>query len=164
MILKDTIYSDSLGMLPKKFMYEKYYKTKKITLQDNSGAVTGYLLDKEELEIAIDSYKSLVPLFSKEVRRKERRQLYRMYRKNSRNINKDLFKRTLRRRDYLADLIFTKTGIPVKSDFLHNTKIKHIKRKRRTSHADFTKIVKNLREKIRSVRRDIIPKKAQKCI
>ncbi len=161
MILRDTTYSNSLGMLPRNYMYEKYYKNKKYSPQDNPDAVTGYLLSKEELEIAIDSYKSLVPLFSKEVKRKERRRLYRMYRKNSRNINKDLFRRTLRRKDYLADLIFTKTGIPVKNDFLLKTKIKHIKRKRRTSHAAFTKIVKELREKI-EVLEEILSKKNTK--
>lgn len=160
-ILGDTIYANNLKMLPRNYMLEKYYKNKDYAQQDNPNTVSGYLLSKEELEVAIDSYKSLVPLFSKEVDRKQRRQLHNMYRKNRKNINKRLFKKAIRRKNYLARLFFVKTGIPVKSEFLITTKIKHLKRKRKTSHAIFTKNIKELRGEIKTLE-EILSKKTTK--
>lgn len=161
MILKDTTYSNNLALLPRNYMYQKYYKNKKFKLGDNKEAVLGYLLSKEELKLVIDSYKSLIPAYSKKIRRKERRLLFRIYRKNRKNINKNIFRKILRRKNYIADLIYLKTGLPVKSDFLLNTKIKHIKRKRRNSHIVFAEKMKELRIKI-TVLEEILSKKKTK--
>lgn len=161
MILGHPIYLNSLKLLPRNDIYENYLEDKNYTPQGNSGTTGGYLLTKDELETAIDSYKSLVPLFSKEVKRKERRKLYRMYRRNSRNINKDLFRKVLRRKDYVAELVLMKTGLPAESDFLRNTKIKHIKRKRKISHIAFTIIMTELRKRIEKLE-EILSKKTTK--
>ncbi|WP_271783470.1 type VI secretion system protein TssR domain-containing protein [Aquimarina algiphila] len=147
-ILKNTTYADSLHIIPRNYMYEKYYKDKHYTPQDNPKVSTAYVLSKDELVTVVDEYKSLIPLLRKIAKTGDRIGLYFKYRKKSRAINRNLFRKTLRRRDYIADLIFMKTGLPVQSEFLQKTKIKHIYRKRKTSHLDFTKIVKELREKV----------------
>lgn len=162
MILSDSTYANNLGMLPRNYMFEKYYKNKKYTQKDNPNAVLGYLLSKEELELVIDGYKSLIPLYSKKVKRKHRKRLYRIYRENSRLINKNLFVKILRRRNYMADLVYIKTGMPVNSEFLLKTKIKHIKRKGKTSHVDFATIMKELRAKIAMLEEVLSNKKAKK--
>lgn len=148
LIQKDTVYSDKVGMIPRNFMQEKFYENKNYTSQDNPETLEGCLLSKEELEIIVDSYKSLVPLFSNDVSRKQRRQLYKMYKKNYKSINKKLYRKILKRRNYVADLVFFKTGLPVQNEYFHKTKIKHIKSKRKASHTEFTTIIKNLRKKI----------------
>ncbi|PKH52828.1 hypothetical protein CXF68_19945 [Tenacibaculum sp. Bg11-29] len=162
MILNDSTYANNLGTLPRNYMFEKYYKNKKYTQKDNPNAVLGYLLSKEELELVIDGYKSLIPLYSKEVKRKDRKRLFRIYRKNSRLINKNLFVKILRRRNYMADLVYIKTGMPVNSAFLLKTKIKHIKRKGKTSHVDFASIMKELRKKITILEETLSNKKTKK--
>ncbi len=148
LILKDSVYSNRLQMVPKNYMYEKYYSNKGYTPQDNTLVGSGVLLSRDELEIVIDSYKSLIPLFSQVVKRKQRRQLKRIYRRNRKNINKELLRKVLKRRQPIADLVFMKTGLPVQSAFLQNTKMKHVKRRRKTSHEEFTRIIKKLRTKI----------------
>ncbi|MBE7661031.1 hypothetical protein G1K72_10445 [Tenacibaculum finnmarkense] len=150
MILKDTIYFNNLSKLPRNYMFERYYQNKYQNLEDNPKVVLGYLLSKEELKQLVDSYKSLVPLFSKNiiVKRKHRRRLYRLYRKNRLDFNKNLFRKTLRRKDYLADLFFLKTGLPVKNIFLTKTKFKHMKRKRKATHIVFAETMRKLRDKI----------------
>lgn len=161
MILEHPIYSNSLKVLPRNYIYENYFENKNYFPKGNSDVISGFLIDKEELEIAIDGYKSLIPIFSEEVRRKERRKLHRMYRKNRKAINKGLFRKVLRRKNYMSKLILMKTGLPAESDFLRNTKIKHIKRKRRTSHMAFTIIMNELRERIENLE-EILSKKNTK--
>ncbi len=160
-ILKDTTYADSLKMIPRNYMYEKYYQDKNYTPQDNPKVSTAYLLSKDELITAVAEYKSLIPLLRRMAKTRDRVKLYFKYRKNSRGVNKKLFRKILRRRDYIADLVFMKTGLPVQSEFLQKTKIKHINRKRKTSHLDFTKIIKELKEKI-DVLEKILSDKEQK--
>lgn len=147
-ISKDSVYSSKLPLIPKNYMYEKFYKDKIYTPQDNTLVGSGYLLSRDELEIAVDSYKSLIPLFSKDVKRKQRREVKKMYRRNRKNINKELFRRAIKKRHYIADLVFMKTGLPVQSEFLQNTKMKHVTRKRKMAHQDFARIFTNLRAKI----------------
>jgi len=161
LILKDDTYSNSLLVMPKNYMYEKFYKNQNYTSQDNKRTELGCLLNRDELEILVDSYKSLVPLFSHEVKRKQRRLLKRMYRKNRKNINKKIFRKTIRRRDYMADLVFIKTGLPVQSDFLQNMKMKHIVRKRKISHAGFTEVIVKLRSKIDVLEKMLLNKNAR---
>ncbi|MFL1895024.1 type VI secretion system protein TssR domain-containing protein [Aquimarina sp. 2-A2] len=148
LILNDTTYNNSLGMVPRNYMYEKYYQDERFNQGDNNATIFGYLLTKEELEMIIDNYNSLIPMYTKEVKRKDRRRLYRVYRKNSRNINNDVFRKILKRKNHIADLVFLKTGIPVRDTYLRETKIKHLKRKRRTSHQAFTELMIELRKKV----------------
>ncbi len=157
---KDSIYTNRLFEIPKNNSKEIYYKNKELVLKENPGVVQGYLLDKEELENVIDNYKALVPLFTKEVKRKERRIVYRMYKKYIRGINKEAYKRTLRRKSDIASLVFQKTGLPVQDEFFRATKIKHIKRKRRISHEEFSGILTRLRKKIETLEKVLVTKNA----
>ncbi|WP_194765657.1 type VI secretion system protein TssR domain-containing protein [Tamlana sp. I1] len=148
LILENPDYANQLGEVPRNDMHEKYYLDKIYAPRDNLKTNTAFLMSKKELVTLVEAYKSLIPLLRKIAKRRDRVQLYKNYRKTSKGINKKIHRKTLRKSDAIADLFFMKTGLPVKDKYLKNTKIKHVKRKRRTSHLDFTKTMKALREKI----------------
>ncbi|WP_459211966.1 type VI secretion system protein TssR domain-containing protein [Aquimarina rhabdastrellae] len=149
MILKDSIYNNKVDFLPRNFMYERYYEDEQLSIADNTDLRSGYLLNKKELENLIDNYKALIPLFAKEnLKRKERRVVYRMYKTYIKKINESMLKKSLRKREVVAELIFAKTGLPVQNELFHRLKIRHIKRRVKSSFDEFTIVIKTLRKKI----------------
>ncbi len=161
LILKNTAYTNSLDIIPRNYMQEKYYADKHYVKIDNLKGNTAYLLSKHELTTVVEEYKSLVPLLRKIARKRDRVKLYRTYKKNSIGINRKLHKRKLTKRKHIADLVFLKTGLPVNNEFLQKTQIKHVKRRRKTSNLEFTKIIKHLREKIEVLEKMSLDKKTK---
>ncbi len=108
----------------------------------------GYLLDKGDLEIVIDKYRSLVPLYDHTITKRERKKLYKLYRDNRKFFNQFVLNNKISKDGTLADLIYAKTGTPIFDNQLEKIQIRSIKKDKKMSSLQLTDILSNLRKKI----------------
>ena len=135
-------------LIPKINKNEMYLETSVISLKDTKHLASGYLFSKKQLTMLIESYKSIIPLLHKTVKRKDRRVLYKKYKSYYKQLNKLLFYKQLKRRNTIAALLKVKTGISVHHPLLHTLKIPYIKRKSKLSNNAYSTLMKFLRSKI----------------
>ncbi|OEK09812.1 hypothetical protein A8C32_09890 [Flavivirga aquatica] len=147
-ILKDDSLKRSALLIPKTNRLERYLETSKLNLKDNKTLESGYLFSKKELDVILESYKSVVPLIDKNVKRRERRKLYKKYKSYYKQLNKLLFYKELRKRNTIGELVKIKTGIKVSDSLLNTIKIKEIKRKSKLSNKKYINLMHYLRTKI----------------
>ena len=72
---QDSVYQDMVNLIPRNSIDEKFNRYERVILEQNN-LTTAYLLTESELQILIDNYKSLVPLFSGEVKYRERKMVF----------------------------------------------------------------------------------------
>lgn len=145
---EDSTYQDQAFLIPRNSLDDNFNRYEQLQITKNERLITAYLLSEFELQILIDNYKSLVPLFSGEVTKKERAVVDKMYRENVFNLNKLFLNDVLSTRKSVADLMFIKCGMPVTNQVLHDIRIKDIGKKRKMDHEVFQKLFLDLREKI----------------
>ncbi len=148
LINKDDMYSSKISQLPKNQVYEQYFENLSISLKDNPKIAAGYLLTKEELDVLIQNYEAIIPLAKDLLDNRKRKRLLRIYKKSLRGFNKLLYYKILKRNATLGDLLYVKTGIPVKDAMLNTLKIKDVAKKRKFTHEEFTVWMASLRKKI----------------
>ena len=144
---KDSTYQDQVALLPRNSLEEKYNRYERVLIAQNK-LTTFYLLNDSEIQILIDNYKSLVPLFSGEVTKRERKLVYNIYQENVKNLNELFLNKTLDDRNSVAELIFIKSGLPVGSQVLHDMKLKDVMKRRKMDHEVFQKLFLDLRKKV----------------
>ena len=144
---EDSTYQDQAALLPRNSLDETFIRYEQVMLTKND-LISAYLLSESELQILIDNYKSMVPLFSGEITRKERRVVEGLYRENVKNLNDLFLKKILTDKKSVADLFFLKSGMPVISEALHDWKLKDILKNRKMNHEVFQKLFLDLRKKI----------------
>ncbi|MDG1331768.1 MAG: type VI secretion system protein TssR [Crocinitomicaceae bacterium] len=144
---QDSTYQDQITLLPRNSLDESFNRYEQVVVGENE-LVTAYLLSESELQILIDNYKSLVPLFSGEVTNKERKFVYGIYQENIKNLNELFLNEVLSSKSTVADLMFIKSGLPVANQVLHDVKIKNVVKRRKLNHAEFQSLYLNLRKKI----------------
>ena len=142
----DSAYAKKIRLIPRNNINEQYNEYRPLCLSENL-LTTGYLLSESELEVLISNYKSFAPVFSGDIKRKERRKVFKMYKYNGKNLNVLYLNRNFNRRVYISELVFMKTGIPVSNPLLQKLKVRHIKRKRKIGHPEFAALLTRLREK-----------------
>jgi hypothetical protein len=109
---------------------------------------SGYLFTKKELEVIIESYKSIVPLLDTTISSKQRQALYKKYKLYYKQLNELLFYKQLRKENTIAELLEIKTGIKVRAQSLNRIKINKVTKDRKLSNEVYTKLMKSLRQKI----------------
>ncbi len=144
---QDSTYQDQISLLPRNSLDESYNRYEQVLISENE-LITAYLLSEAELQVLIDNYKSLVPLFSNEVTTKDRNFVLDIYQENIKNLNELFLNEVLDSKNSVADLIFIKSGLPVASEKLHDLKLKNVTKKRKLNHAEFTAMLLDLRKKI----------------
>jgi hypothetical protein len=144
---EDSTYQDQAFLIPRNSLDDNFNRYEQLQVSKNE-LLTAYLLSEFELQILIDNYKSLVPLFSGEVTKFERKVVDKMYKVNVENLNKLFLNEVLTSRKSVADLIFIKCGMPVANQDLHDIRIKDIGKKRKMEHEVFQKLFLDLRKKI----------------
>jgi len=144
---QDSTYQDQINLLPRNSLDETYNRYDRVRISEND-LVTAYLLSEAELQLLIDNYKSLIPLFSNEVTKKDRKFVYNIYTENIKNLNELFLNEVLSTKSTIADLIFIKSGLPVANETLHELKVKNVTSRRRLDHASFHSLLLNLRKKI----------------
>ena len=144
---EDSTYQDQANLIPRNNLDENFNRYESVLLAKNK-LTTAFLLSEFELQILIDNYKSLVPLFSGEVTKHERQVVDDLYRENVKNLNKLFLNKTLNRGKSVADLIFVKCGMPVTNEALHDLRIKDVGKKRKMDHEVFQKLLLDLRKKV----------------
>lgn len=153
LIMADGKYRELLPLIPRNYDYEQFMETDNFVLEDESDSLAqGYLLDKNELNELIQSYKSSIPMIdttaTKRSVRKARRKLRRVYCKTQRNLNRLLFYKELKRRKSLGRFFYIKTGIPVRDSTLNALRIKDVRKRRKLSHTEYVLLMMSLRSKI----------------
>ncbi|MCJ8289302.1 MAG: hypothetical protein HRT58_07955 [Crocinitomicaceae bacterium] len=144
---EDSTYQDQANLIPRNSLDENYNRYEQLLLAKNKLS-TAYLLSEFELQILIDNYKSLVPLFSGEVTKDERKMVAGLYQVNVKNLNNLFLNKVLSPKSSVADLIFIKCGMPVGNQDLHDLKIKDVANKRKMENEVFQKLLLDLRKKI----------------
>ncbi len=144
---EDSTYQDQANLIPRNGLDDNFNRYEQLLIAKNK-LLSAYLLSEFELQILIDNYKSLVPLFSGEVTKKERKLVEKMYKVNIKNLNNLFLKKVLTDRKSVADLIFIKCGMPVANQDLHDLRIKDVTKKRKMDHEVFQKLLLDLRKKI----------------
>lgn len=144
---QDSTYQEQANLIPRNSLEEKYNRYEQIAVGKNQ-LLSAYLLSESELQILVDNYKSLVPLFSGEITKRERKVLDGLYQENIKNLNELFLNKLLNDRKSVAELVFIKTGLPVKSEILHDWKIKDVTKRRKMSHQSFQTLLLDLRKKI----------------
>ena len=144
---EDSTYQGQVNLIPRNRLDESFNRNEKLVIDQNNLS-TAYLLSEADLQILIDNYKSLVPLFSGEFNKHDRSVVDDLYRENSKNLNDLFLRRVLSQKSSLADLIFIKSGIPVGSQQLHELKIKDVMKNRKIGLESFQQLLSSLREKI----------------
>ncbi|USD26865.1 type VI secretion system protein TssR domain-containing protein [Flagellimonas marinaquae] len=148
LIDKDDIYLSGISYLPKNQVYEQYYESLFINPKDNSNTNTGYMLTKEELDVLIQNYEAIIPMADNLLDNRKRKHLLKVYRKSVRGLNKLMYQKALKRNATLGNILYMKTGIPVRDTILSTMKIKDVDSKRMFSHEEFTDWMASLRKKI----------------
>lgn len=144
---QDSTYQEQINLLPRNSLDESFNRYEQVLINENE-LITAYLLSESELQILIDNYKSLVPLFSNEVTNKERKLVSKIYDENIKNLNELFLNDVLDGKNSVADLIFIKSGLPVGNQELHDLKIKNVVKKRGLGHGEFSSLLLSLRKKI----------------
>lgn len=144
---QDSTYQEQANLIPRNSLSEKFNRYEQVVLNNNE-LISAYLLSESELQILVDNYKSLVPLFSGEITNKERKVLAGLYKENIKNLNELFLNKILSERKSVAELIFIKSGLPVRSEALHDWKIKDVTKKRKMNNEEFQALLLNLRKKI----------------
>ena len=144
---QDSTYQGQANLIPRNRLDESYNRYEQMIIENNNLS-TAYLLSESELQILIDNYKSLVPLFSGDVGRSERRVVAGMYAENVKNLNELFMRRVLTPKSTVADLVFIKSGIPVGTERLHEIQLKEILNKRKIKHEEFQQLLLDLRKKV----------------
>lgn len=144
---QDSIYQDQINLLPRNSLDESFNRYEQVLVSENE-LVNAYLLSEAELQLLIDNYKSLVPLFSNDVTNKDRKFVHGIYEENIKNLNELFLNEVLSTKSTVADLMFIKSGLPVENQALHDLKIKNVTKRGKLSHAAFTSLFLNLRKKI----------------
>ncbi len=108
----------------------------------------GYLINKGELEILIDKYRSLIPLYDHTITKRERKKLYNLYSKNRKFFNGFVLTENITKDGTLADLIYAKTGVPIFERKLEKVPFKNIKDSKKISDLQLTITLNKLRQKI----------------
>jgi hypothetical protein len=144
---QDSTYQDQISLLPRNSLDESFNRYEQVLISEND-LITAYLLSEAELQLLIDNYKSLVPLFSYEVTPKDRSFVLDIYQENIKNLNELFLNEVLSSKSSVADLIFIKSGLPVADQTLHDLKVKNVTKKRKLDNATFTALYLELRKKI----------------
>ena len=144
---EDKKHKDALVLIPRNFYNETFYTTQFTHKVTDSLFKTGYLLNKEELSLLIQNYRSLIPLPEKS-KKAHRRKLKKIYKKNVRLINKYLYYKVLKRKDPIADLLYIKSGIRAENEVLNTIRLKKIHKKNKLSEQEYIETMSELREKI----------------
>lgn len=144
---QDSVYQEMVNLIPRNNLNERYNQYKELIIRRNK-LTPAYLLSEPELQILIDNYKSLIPLFSGDVSKKQRNMVLKIFEQNVKNLNSVFLNRILSGRKSMAELIFIKTGIPVGMAELHDLKVKDISKKRKMGHDEFGQMLRTLRAKI----------------
>ncbi len=144
---QDSTYQGQANLIPRNRLDESYNRYEELIVAENDLS-TAYLLSEPELQILIDNYKSLTPLFSGDVERSERRVVAEMYAENVKNLNELFMRKVLTEKSTVADLVFIKSGIPVGTQRLHEIKLKDILKKRKIGHEEFQQLLLDLRKKV----------------
>jgi hypothetical protein len=145
-IQKDTTFNENL--IPKHDMYASYYEDRNFNSKENSKSNQGYLLSKSELEVLIEGYRSLSPKISGEITKKDRKFIYKLYKGNIKGINKNIFKKKLKKSSSLAEMFFLKTGFPVQVPNFKDIEISDLLCKRKVSDEQFLNMINYMRTKI----------------
>ena len=143
----DTISRNPI-LISKNHKDETYLESSKLEITHNLDLDSGYLLTKNELEVIIESYKSVIPLIDKDVKQEQRRALYKKYKAYYNQLNQLLFYKHLQKSNTIGELLEIKTGIKVRDRILSNTKITEVKQKNEFSNDAYLKLMKHLRLKI----------------
>jgi hypothetical protein len=149
-IKKDSMSRSSL-LVPKINKHERYLETSSLNLNQNKGLESGYLFSKSELDVIIESYKSVIPLIDKTVSKKQRKQLLKKYKQYYKQLNKLLFYKELKKKNTVGELLEIKTGIPVSNSLLSNIKIKDIHRRSKLPDKEYIEVMQSLRLKVKKL-------------
>ena len=144
---QDSTYQEQINLLPRNSLDESFNRYEQVLISENE-LITAYLLSESELQILIDNYKSLVPLFSNDVTTKDRKFVDGIYEENIKNLNELFLNEVINGKNSVADLIFIKSGLPVANQTLHDLKIKNVVKRRKLDHATFQALLLGLRKKI----------------
>jgi len=136
------------NLIPRRDMDEYYYENRNFNFNENSELVQGFLLSKRELEVLIDGYRSLAPKMSKEIKQKDRKFIFKLYKGNLNGINKMILRNELDVSSSLSEIFFFKTGFPVQIACLSDISVSDLLSKRRVSNEDFLDLMNYLRTKI----------------
>ncbi len=150
--------SDRL-LLEKVNANEMYFKTFYKNKDDGTGAISGYLLNKKELEELIENYRTIVPLFSPKLKKKERRALFKRYYKTAKGINSYVLTKKIKRKSTVASFFLLKTGIPVFDEKLGNLGLKKIKRKRKVTSDELRELSACFSDKIEALEHVLMSKR-----
>ncbi|MCT4663708.1 MAG: hypothetical protein N4A45_00575 [Flavobacteriales bacterium] len=108
----------------------------------------GFLMKKEEIVTYLELSRSVIPIVDKPLTKKDRRRLKKVYKRNVKNLNDKFGEKILNNRNYISDMIFYKTGFCVQDEELNYLRIKDVRKKRILNHQEFTKAMKNARQRI----------------
>lgn len=144
---EDSTYQGQASFIPRNRLDESFNRNEQLVI-DLNNLSTAYLLSEAELQILIDNYKSLVPLFSGEVKRRQRKVVDELYLENIKNLNELFLKKVLTEKSSIADLVFIKSGIPVGTQELHDLRVKDVLKKRKMGHDSFQQLLLDLRKKV----------------
>ena len=142
---------DSHGsiQIPKNAMNERFLDKGYIKIKQDFILVDNYyLFSQEELESLIAQYRSLIPAKGVTVSKKFRKYLSKVYRKNTNAINAKLHYDRLSEDGSIGDLLYYKTGLPIKDEKLNQLKIGDIKSDSKFTYVQFIEKMAHLRNKI----------------
>lgn len=141
--IEHDINSPELKSIARSSIYDAYYVDAKAKDVADLQPREGYLLSKQELLNLVNSYHSLLPLFTDSIQNKQRRIVEKLYKKQIKGVNNEFGRKILRKRSAVADLFYYKTGLPVDDELLPSRIIKKISRE--SKNTDFDSFYNELR-------------------
>jgi hypothetical protein len=136
-------------LIPKNHKDEKFLEVSRLEILHNMDLEPGYLFSKKELNVIIESYKSVIPLIDRDLeQQQQRRKLYLKYKAYYKQLNELLFYKQLQKNNTIGELLEIKTGIKVRERLLNTIKISEVKEKDELSDEGYIKLMKHLRLKV----------------
>ncbi len=130
---------------------EQFLKAYHYIPSQNKQAIPGYYFTKEEIEVIIDNYRSLLPYYTEGLSDKDRKALRDLYKANIHSINKLLGVKRLDCKKPIAHLFYMKTGIPFQNKTWGLKTIKDLVRKDAMTNAQMKLMIGTLQDKIKEL-------------
>lgn len=157
----EVLNSFDLSEIDRNNIKEVFYKPIKLNKKTIFSLEEGYVLDKEELFLLIENYRTLLPYFTNGVTKKNRKILKKMYKFQVEGINNSFKRKVLTKKSTLADLFYYKTGFPITNRKLNSFVINCLQKKQ-VEKKGFSKIYLELLRKVGEIEEKLLNNQLEK--